>query len=99
MANGLTPEQQRSYADNGYIVLRGVFTKPEMAELRREMHALADRLETRRPSIDATWASLRTGATAIKHCHDVQFHSAAATRLICDPRFTAPLQSLIGPNV
>ena len=99
MANGLTPDQQRFYADNGYIILRGVFTKAEMAEMRREMHALSDRLVPNRGVWDPTWTSVRTGKTSIKHCHDVQFHSAAATRLISDPRFTAPLQSLIGPNI
>jgi ectoine hydroxylase-related dioxygenase (phytanoyl-CoA dioxygenase family) len=99
MSLGLTPDQQRFYAENGFILLKGVFTKPEMAAMRREMHQLAERLAGHRGAWDPTWPSVRTGKTEIKHCHDVQFHSAATTRLITDPRLTAPLQSLIGPNI
>jgi len=99
MNHRLTPSQVSFYATNGYLLVKGVFTKPEMAEARAAMHALAERLEPLRKSHDVTWSSVRTGATKIYHCHDVQFHSAVATRLICDVRFTAPLQDLIGENI
>ncbi len=98
VVNGLTVDQQRFYDDNGYIILRGVFTKGECAGWRQELHDLAKRLEPHHDT-DATWGSVRTGQTRILHCHDVQFQSAAMARLITDPRLTAPLQSIIGPNV
>lgn len=96
----LSAEQVRAYERDGYLLVKGVFTRAEMAAMRDETHRLAARREAiAGGNPDATWASVRSEAVAIKHCHDVQFYSAAFTRLICDPRFTAPLQSLIGPNV
>ncbi len=99
MPGSLTADQVRFYQDNGYIVLRGVFPRDEMARVRSDMHALAERLLERRGPVNATWGSVRTAETRIEHCHDAQFHCASVTRLISDPRFTAPLQSLIGENV
>lgn len=99
MASGLSTDQKRFYQDNGYIHLTGVFSADEMRGYRRELHELADRLERTRGDINATWPSVRTGTTAIQHCHDVQFQCASFARLITDPRLMAPLQSLIGPNI
>jgi len=99
MSHRLTPSQISFYETNGYLLLKGVYTKSEMAEARNAMHALAARLEPLRRDTDITWSSVRTGTTKIYHCHDVQFHSAVATRLICDPRFTGALQDLIGENI
>lgn len=88
--------------DQGYVVLRGVFERNEMAALRAEGHALLDRLLSV-AAIDATWESGRAieGAemSRLLHCHDVQFHSAAFTRLLLDPRLVSPLVKLVGPNV
>jgi ectoine hydroxylase-related dioxygenase (phytanoyl-CoA dioxygenase family) len=99
MAQGLSDEQKRFFDDNGYVVVRGVFTKAECAAWRAELHELSTRLTTLRGEINATWPSVAGQGTVNRHCHDVQFHVASMTRLICDPRFTAPLQSIIGPNV
>jgi ectoine hydroxylase-related dioxygenase (phytanoyl-CoA dioxygenase family) len=101
MKIGLTSEQKTFYDDNGYILVKGVFTKAEAAALRAEAHALADRLGKIR-DIDATWDSVRGPSekkTVILHCHDVQFQSAAFARMMLDPRFTSIAQSIIGPNV
>ena len=91
----LTAEQRQFYLDNGYIVVRNLITSAEASALRSEVHALAERLG----NPDATWASVRDDSARITHCHNVQFHSAAFTRLLTDPRFTAVAQAIIGPNV
>jgi ectoine hydroxylase-related dioxygenase (phytanoyl-CoA dioxygenase family) len=100
--HGLSAEQKRSYDQDGYILVKSLISRSEAAELRREMHELADRLRKIR-DIDATWHSSRQAEpekrTIIYHCHDVQFYSAAAARLIVDPRLTSVAQSIIGPNV
>jgi ectoine hydroxylase-related dioxygenase (phytanoyl-CoA dioxygenase family) len=102
MTSGLTSEQKKFYDDNGYILVKGVFTRDEANALCAEAHALADRL-TKIRDIDATWDSVRSPSngkkTTILHCHDVQFQSAAFARMIVDPRFTSIAQSIIGPNV
>ncbi len=99
MPGTLSSDQIAFYRANGYIILRGVFPRDEMMALRGDMHRLADRLHRKHGDTDPTWGSVRTGTTAIYHSHDVQFHCASVTRLISDPRFTAPLQSLIGENI
>jgi phytanoyl-CoA hydroxylase len=99
--NALTREQLQFYRDNGYLLLKNVFTKAEAAEFRRECHALADRL-ARHASIDATWNSARQIAgthTVIQHCHDPQFYVALLSKMIVDDRLTGPAADLIGPNV
>lgn len=79
------------YRDNGYLLVKGLIDKQEAAAYRAEGHALVERLN--RPDNDPTWGSARAmggaaTATKLRHCHDVQFYSAAFSRLIVDPRFT-----------
>lgn len=101
----LSTEQITFYRENGYLLVRGLLGADEAAELRRECHKLAERLTRSNRDIDATWKSARTEMqqnekTTILHCHDVQFYSAAFSRLIVDERFTGAAADLIGtPNV
>lgn len=84
------------------MVRRGLFDRAEMEALRAEGHALLERLAASH-AVDATWASSRAleGArdAALLHCHDVQFHSAAFTRLLLDRRLVSTFVELMGPNV
>jgi phytanoyl-CoA hydroxylase len=100
----LTSEQIAFYQANGYLLVKGLISKTESAILRAEAHSLIERLGSQR-SVDATWGSARAAVadakeTQVLHCHNVQFYSAAFTRLICDERVTAVTAELIGsPNV
>jgi phytanoyl-CoA hydroxylase len=98
----LSEEQTAFYNDNGYLIVRGLLTPEEAAFYRRETHALAERLSKIR-SIDSTWGSARDLAsgkpTQLLHCHDVQFQSAAFSRLLVDERLTGVAADLIGDNV
>ncbi|HTQ09755.1 MAG TPA: phytanoyl-CoA dioxygenase family protein [Fimbriimonadaceae bacterium] len=97
----LSPNQISSYSDNGYLLVKGLLTKPEAAALRAECHGLTQRLG-RSHNTDATWAGARAMVaekTVIHHCHNVQFYSAALAALLLDPRFTEAAADLIGPNV
>jgi ectoine hydroxylase-related dioxygenase (phytanoyl-CoA dioxygenase family) len=104
----LTPEQFDFYNENGYLLVEGLLSPEEAATLRRETHDLAARLQRHR-DIDATWGSARelkeaqNGAAPkmqLLHCHDVQFQSAAFSRLIVDERVTGVAADIIGsPNV
>ena len=91
----LSPEEAAFYRDNGYVHVKGLLSAEEAAHYRAELHALAER----QGSNDATWASVKDGATQITHCHDVHFQSAAFSRLLVDPRLTGVAQDIIGPNV
>src|SRR5688500_11474243 len=100
----LTTEQVEFYNENGYLLLPGLISADEATELRREAHELAARLQQHH-NIDATWGSAREGVqeaakTQILHCHDVQFQSAAFSRLIVDERLTSAASAIMGtPNV
>lgn len=100
----LTAEQKAFYDENGYILIKGLLTPEEAAAYRQECHDLAERLSSK-ANIDATWGSARAGVmgameTKIMHCHDVQFQSAAFSRLIVDERITDIAADIIGsPNV
>lgn len=102
MAYGLTSAQKQFYDDNGYLHVRGVLSREEAGEYRRELHELAQRLGAIR-EIKSAWRSVKESEqfkhTHFYHCHNVQFHSAAFARLIVDRRFTSLAQGIIGPNV
>jgi phytanoyl-CoA hydroxylase len=91
----LSATELQSYRDEGFILVRGLLSAEGAAFYRAELHAMADR----QGSNDATWSSVRGAGTRITHCHDVQFRSAAFTRLLVDPRLTGIAQDIIGPNV
>ncbi len=99
----LTQEQLAFYQENGYVLVKGVLSKEEARAYRQECHELAQRLSAQR-DIEATWGSAREAImsqnTKILHCHDVQFYSAAFSRLIVDERLTGRAAAIIGsPNV
>lgn len=91
----LQPDQKAFYEENGYLLISGFVGPDEAAALRTEVHAIA----ARQGPTNATWSSVAEGGTALEHSHDVQFRSAAFSRLLVDPRLTGVFTSLIGPNV
>ncbi len=100
----LNEDQRAFYQENGYILVKGLLTPDEAAFYRRECHELAER-QSARHNQDATWGSARAAVaeaqqTKILHCHDVQFYSAAFTRLLVNDRLTSVASDIIGsPNV
>ncbi len=100
----LTPEQVQFYRENGYLLLKSVFSREEAQYLREEAHALIARLAQiySENGINATWGSAReiTDLPAqLLHCHNAQYHSAAFARLMLDPRLTDRIADLIGENI
>src|SRR5690242_17284833 len=100
----LTQEQIDFYHKNGYLLVKGVFSRQEAAQYRQEGHDLIERL-AQKANLDATWGSAREAVaeakqTQIFHCHNVQFYSSLFARLIVNDRFTEAASDLIGsPNV
>lgn len=86
----LTEEQIAFYRENGFLLVKGLLTKDQAAQYRHETHELARRIYDKGQG-DATWksaAGVSEKKTSLMHCHDVQFYSAAFSRLIVDPRLT-----------
>lgn len=101
---GLTPEQVEFYRENGYLLAEGVFRPEEAAFMRSEAHALMQRLMD--VGAGASFGGWASGAKVtdrpreLLHCHNPQYHSAAFSRLMVDPRFTDRVADLMGsPNV
>lgn len=101
MAGHLSREQLGFYQQQGYLLCKGVFSKEEAAALRTEAHELGQRLEQFRTKeqIDIAWNTVRNTNAVVRHCHDVQFYSAAFSRMIFDARFLGIAQSIVGPNI
>ncbi len=78
-----------SYDEQGYVLVKGLLSREEAADLRTRSHELIASLDR---GDDPTWdaaAGVAMGrATSLQHLHDAQFHDAAFTRLLTDPRFT-----------
>lgn len=91
----------QQYADQGFVLVKGLLSKDEAAKYRQETHRLLASLEVRD---DPTWGSaaeISGGATtSLQHLHDAQFYSAAYSRLMVDQRFTDVVAAVLGtPNV
>lgn len=89
------------YADQGYVLIKGLLSRKKAGFYREETHRLLASLGERG---DPTWgsaASVAGGAeTSLQDLHDAQFYSAAYSRLLLDPRFTAVAAAVLGtPNV
>jgi ectoine hydroxylase-related dioxygenase (phytanoyl-CoA dioxygenase family) len=103
-AYGLTPEEKAFYEENGYVLVKGVFSREEADLFCREAHDLSRRLAaaadagSRLPGWGSA-AKVTSKPRELLHCHNVQFHSAVFSRLIVDPRFTDRAADIIGPNV
>src|SRR5436305_1687887 len=100
----LTKEQIAFYQEQGYLLVERLLSTREAQVLRQECHALAQRLSVH-GDLDAAWACARKLAaqaqqSTVVHCHNVQFYSAAFSRLIVDERLTGVAADLMGsPNV
>ncbi len=100
----LSAEQKAQYEEDGYLLVEGVFSPEEAAYFRREAHDLIHRLlKIRVDNVsNQGWGSgskVTDLPRQLLHCHNIQFHSAAFSQLICDPRLTDRVADLIGPNI
>jgi ectoine hydroxylase-related dioxygenase (phytanoyl-CoA dioxygenase family) len=100
----LSTDQLAFYRQNGYLLVEGLLSRLEAEAYRRECHDLAQRLSAN-ASMESTWQSAQgvagqQGATMLLGCHNVQFYSAAFSKLIVDERLTGVASAIIGsPNV
>ena len=95
----LTTDQIQSFDDNGFLLVKGLFSKEEAATYRSNLNSLFERINSK--DLDATWGSAgERGKTQLHHCHDVQFYDASFGKLIVDDRLTGATADLIkSPNV
>jgi phytanoyl-CoA hydroxylase len=97
----LSLEEKQFYADNGYVVVRGLLSPEQAEECRSEVHGIMQR-KSIIEDINSTWgsaASISAKPTMLLHCHDVQFQSATFSRLLVNDDLTSAAADIIGPNV
>ncbi len=97
----LTSEQIGLYHEQGFLLVPGLLEAHEAAQLRTEAHEIMKRLALNH-DVEATWSSASAadvdGPTALQHCHDAQYHSAAFSRLLTDPRLLGAASDLMGTS-
>lgn len=95
----LTTEQIAQYQNEGFLLVPGLISSDEAAEIRREAQAVMKRL-ARDHVVEGTWSSAATidhdEPTALQHCHDAHYHSAVFSRLLVDPRLLDVACALMG---
>lgn len=93
----LTAEQTEQYREEGFLLVRGLLSPEEAAELREEVHAAFRRVEV---SPEGAWRSAREVAgdvpPKLQGMHDMQFASAAFSRVLVDDRFTSVAAGVLG---
>ena len=101
----LTPEEQSSWEENGYIVRYDVFTKKENDVLRQIADDIvngkrlfpSDRIDQNALVRDGEVEA--SGIQAMHKIHSVSFYIPEFLARVRDPRLTDPIVDLLGPNL
>lgn len=95
--------QAKSFWENGYLRVPGVFSDHEIGEMADELDDLMDRW-----AFDTGWTGGWRQAlldpkmvkrSQFRALHDLQLYSAAWARAVINPRLVGVLVSLLGPDV
>ncbi len=97
------------YQQNGYVVVRGVFSSAEVTELQHETEALLTRAKQSGRQTEATWqgdwreqvgiGNATQTLTRVDSIHNVQNHSAFFSQMLFHPRLLDAAAELLGPNI
>lgn len=104
MEEPLKPEVVDRFIEDGVVLVPGLFERAAVERLRSDGHDVLDRLR-RRGGTNGAWstvdvAGVPTGQAELRHCHDLQLHSAAFSRALLDARFVGAMaQLLASPDV
>lgn len=92
------------YKENGYLLVKGVFSPEEVKEMREAVERIIQKAAKSKFDGNATWQGdyippEELKKLVLKGFHDVHYHEAAFTRALIHPNMAAVLTKLIGPNV
>jgi ectoine hydroxylase len=87
----LTEEQVRSYRENGYLLLPGVFSEDEVQEFRDELPGLFAQ--------DTPARVLEKGTGVVRSVYGSHAQSEVFARLVRDPRMLGPARRLLDDDV
>jgi ectoine hydroxylase-related dioxygenase (phytanoyl-CoA dioxygenase family) len=100
----ITTQDVDFYKENGYLLVRGVFSQEEVEEMRKAVDSIIEKAARSKYDRNSTWQGEYMSPEELKKLvlkgfHDVQYQDAVFTRAAVHPRMTAVLTKLIGPNV
>ncbi|MFD0960791.1 phytanoyl-CoA dioxygenase family protein [Paenibacillus chungangensis] len=100
----ITAEDVQFYKENGYLLVREVFNKSEVEEMREAIDGIIRKAADAKLDRNAAWSNdfippEELKKLVLKGFHDVHYQHAAFTRAAVHPRMAAVLSQLIGPNV
>ncbi len=92
-----------TFARDGYVLAKGVFSPSEVAELEAAFDRIVDQLVRSKEQLNARWGGPEMdkigGDTVVLHTHNVQQFSAAWLRALTHPKFLAAAAQIIGPDI
>jgi ectoine hydroxylase len=91
----LTQTQAQSYAENGYLVLKNLFSKAEVTALQ----AVSAALRSGQIAVDAQDKITEPGSEAIRTVFRLNGHNALFDRLARDSRIAGIVQHLLGDDL
>jgi len=102
----LTPEQKKSYGDNGYLHLRGFYAPDEMEEMQREYHEMVTNSDNRPENMSYSFMELPEGYAPDefnpKNVTGMMDHVLVSDYWFdhfTDPRIVSVFIDLMGPNI
>ena len=92
------------YDENGYLVMPGVFSADEIAELETDFDRIVHQISSTGENVNARWSGPevdRIGAAEmfVAHTHNVQQFSAAWHRALLHPTFLAITRQILGEDI
>jgi len=93
-----------SFAQDGYVLVKGVFAPDEVAALEADFDRIVGQLLASHERVDATWDGAATAALSkpgdqILHTHNVQKYSRTWLNAFLNERFLDVVEALIGPDI
>lgn len=95
---------RESYDADGYVVVRGVFSPAEVAELEAAFDEIVRQLVASGEHLNSRWGgeamdAMGAADTVVLHTHNVQYYSAVWARALTHSGFLAAATELLGPDV
>ncbi|MGO4539181.1 phytanoyl-CoA dioxygenase family protein [Paenibacillus sp. 2TAB19] len=100
----ITSQDVQFYKENGYLLVKGVFSQPEVLQMRESVERIIQRAARAKADANHAWQGdflppEQLKKLVLKGFHDVHYHDAAFTRAATHPNMVSVLNGIIGPNV
>jgi phytanoyl-CoA hydroxylase len=100
----IKPNDVEFYNEQGYLLVKGVFNRTEVEEMREAVEKIIRRAAEAKKDGNHAWQGdflppEQLKKLVLKGFHDVHYHDASFARAVIHPHMVEVLKQLIGPNV